>query len=164
VYRKLPRDAPLGQGEIIADCPIVRWENTGSVQAPQWEAVETLKRVILLTQACDLHHPKTTWVVVGLVHDAQSLVDSGILKAKTIRDQLVRHQVYGWYFLPKGELLDESIVDLRHVQTIPRLLLEQLVADGKRVCALETPYREHLAQHFAATYARIGLPTPYETD
>jgi hypothetical protein len=26
-----------------------------------------------------------------------------------------------------------------------------------------TPYREHLAQHFAVTYSRIGLPEPYGT-
>jgi hypothetical protein len=28
---------------------------------------------------------------------------------------------------------------------------------------LLSPYREHLAQHFAVTYMRIGLPAPFET-
>jgi hypothetical protein len=30
-------------------------------------------------------------------------------------------------------------------------------------CRIVTPDREHLAQHFAVTYMRIGLPDPYET-
>jgi hypothetical protein len=47
--------------------------------------------------------------------------------------------------------------------TAPRAILERLIADGKRVCRVITPYREHLAQHFAVTYMRIGLPAPYDT-
>ena len=42
-------------------------------------------------------------------------------------------------------------------------MLNFLIADGGRVCRIRTPYREHLAQHFAAVYSRIGLPGPYET-
>jgi hypothetical protein len=38
-----------------------------------------------------------------------------------------------------------------------------LRVEGKGVCRLTTPYREHLAQHFGITYMRIGLPEPYET-
>lgn len=47
--------------------------------------------------------------------------------------------------------------------TVPRVVLEKLIADGKRVCQLLPPYREHMAQHFAVTYMRIGLPIPYDT-
>jgi hypothetical protein len=50
------------------------------------------------------------------------------------------------------------------LHTVPRAVLEQLLTDGKRVCRLLSPYREHLAQHFAVTYMRIGLPTPFETE
>ena len=39
----------------------------------------------------------------------------------------------------------------------------KLARQGKRVCRIETPYREHMAQHFSVTYSRIGLPQPYET-
>jgi hypothetical protein len=41
--------------------------------------------------------------------------------------------------------------------------LEGLRDQGKLVCRLITPYREHLAQHFSVTYSRIGLPEPYGT-
>ena len=85
----------------------------------------------------------------------------------TIRDQVRRGLVYGWYFLPAASPsmdVPESIVDLREVHTIHRAVLEQLISSGKRVCRLVPPFREHLAQHFAVTYMRIGLPAPFDTE
>ncbi len=89
-----------------------------------------------------------------------------ILKPGAIRDQVRRGQVFGWYFLPAAPApipLAESIVDLRELHTIERSTLEYLVGSGKRVCAIRTPWREHLAQHFGTTYTRIALPEPYDT-
>jgi hypothetical protein len=34
---------------------------------------------------------------------------------------------------------------------------------GYRSATIKTPYREHLAQHFAVTFSRIALPEPYDT-
>ena len=42
-------------------------------------------------------------------------------------------------------------------------LPDALVDQGKRRGRIRPLYREHLARHFAETYARIGLPQPYET-
>ena len=120
-------------------------------------------RTLVLTQACDLALEKTTRVLVAVVHSARNLVERGVVTAKTVREQIRTHRVYGWYFLPKGSAAEESIVDLRDLHTIPRSMLEKLVCDGNRICRIRTPYREHLAQHFSITYARIGLPEPYET-
>lgn len=74
--------------------------------------------------------------------------------------------VFGWYFLPAMENVarwQESLVDLRDVHSVPRVLLAELVRSGKRIARLPSPYREHLAQHFAVTYMRVALPEPYET-
>lgn len=71
--------------------------------------------------------------------------------------------MYGWYFLPTGDLIAGSLVDLCSVHTIPRSLLEQVVAEGHRITHIATPLREHMAQHFSTTYSRIALPIPYET-
>ena len=60
-----------------------------------------------------------------------------------------------------AELREE--IDLRDVHSVSREVLDHLCQTGKRVCRIITPYREHLAQHFAVTYMRIGLPEPYET-
>ena len=75
-------------------------------------------------------------------------------------------RVHGWYFLPRSAslALPESIVDLWVPHTVRLNVLEQLCREGLRLAHLESLYREHLAQHFANTYSRIGLPMPYETD
>jgi hypothetical protein len=121
-------------------------------------------RVVVLTQACDLAQTKANRVLVATVHEAKVLVDRKILKEGVIRDHVRTHRVYGWYFLPRGGAMQESIVDLRDLHTIPRAMLERLVHEGKRVARIATPYREHLSQHFSTTYSRIGLPEPYETE
>jgi hypothetical protein len=118
---------------------------------------------VLLTQACDLENSKTIRIQVAVVHDAQKLVNAGLLTPRTIVDHVRRHLVYGWYFLPAGDGFPESIVDLRDLHTLPRDLLLELARGGKRVVALISPYREHLAQHFSVTFSRIGLPAPYGT-
>ncbi len=101
-----------------------------------------------------------------MVHNAAHLVQTGRVKEKFIRDNVRKGQVYGWYFLPAHAScpgFPESLVDLRDLHTVPRALLEGLRDQGKLVCRLITPYREHLAQHFSVTYSRIGLPEPYGT-
>lgn len=161
MYRQVDAGAPLTQGDVIDGCPLLVWDEADSAADPR--AGEFVGRIVVLTQACDLAQSKTTRVVTALVHDAKKLVAAGILKSKTIQDQVRLHRVYGWYFLPAGESIDESIVDLRDVHTVPRRLLEGLIRQGNRCCQIASPYREHLAQHFAITYSRIGLPGPYET-
>ena len=150
----------LSQGDVFVDCPLLFREGIGANR----QLVERPIRIIALTQACDLAQGKTSRVVVAVIYDAQRLVDDGVLKAGMIREQIRTHRIYGWYFLPGGSGLPESLVDLRDLHTVPRDLLEELIADSKRVVRLLTPYREHLAQHFATTYARIALPEPYETE
>ncbi|HEX7378978.1 MAG TPA: hypothetical protein VF278_17790 [Pirellulales bacterium] len=164
IYQVRLSEAPLGQGDIIEECPLVFWtserERTGMVR---FQGASSTERVVVLTQACDLANAKTSKVQVAVVHATAELVREGILKAQTIRDHVRRHLVYGWYFLPAGEGNPESIVDLHDIHTVPRELLDEQIRVGHRKSALSTPFREHLAQHFATTYSRIALPEPYET-
>ncbi len=167
MFARVKLDAALTQGDLIENCPLVSIHtgadalNLSDPAIYWWPA-----RVVVLTQSCDLAQPKTDVVLEAQVHDAQKLIDDGVLKAAMIRDQVRRHQVFGWYFLPEvieSVSLTESLIDLRDVHSVPRAVLEQLIADGKRVASLQSPYREHLAQHFAVTYMRIALPEPYRT-
>ena len=155
-----PADA-LTQGDIVDSCPILFWENPPAGSQAQPESGSTRVRVVVLTQACDLAQAKATRVLVAVVHQVQRLVDRGVLQSKVIRDQVRTHRVYGWYFLPAGAAMEESIVDLPDLHTVPRAMLDNLIGDGKRLARIRTPYREHLAQHFSTTYARIGLPEAY---
>jgi hypothetical protein len=167
MYAVPAAEEPLSQGDVLDACPLFGLEVPGTGVDLDAAPVRWRERVIVLTQACDLAQTKATRVLVALLHSAQHLVERGILKAPTIRDQVRRGSVYGWYFLPAASSpipLPESIIDLRDLHTVPRAVLERLIADGKRVCQLLPPFREHLAQHFAVTYMRIGLPAPYETE
>ena len=157
---------PLSQGDILDDCPLVFWKEQAREVAEGDKPQSLESRVIILTQACDLANNKTTRAVVAVVHAAVDLVNAGLLKGNVIRDQVRRHQVYGWYFLPADMTLPgfpESLVDLRDLHTVPKSILEELQGHGKHVGRLVTPYREHLAQHFSVTYSRIALPEPYGT-
>src|SRR5438105_1776188 len=156
----------LSQGDVIDDCPLITIQIWPPDSGPNIASETWTIRVVVLTQACDLAQDKTTRVVVAPVHEAAELVARNILKAGTVRDQVRRGQVFGWYFLPAASApinLAESIVDLRELHTIERRTLEYLVGAGKRVCRIRTPWREHLAQHFGTTYTRIALPESYAT-
>ncbi len=156
---------PLSQGDIIDDCPILFWPDTLERVEDRDEAVSVQHRVVILTQACDLVQKKTKRAVVAIVHDTESLVRTGRLTAGVIRNSVRPGKVYGWYFLPADPsgLFEESLVSFRDLHTVPISILNNLRDRGKHVCRFVTPYREHMAQHLAVTYSRIGLPEPYES-
>jgi hypothetical protein len=167
MYEPLPPGLSLSQGDVIDNCPIFSPGDPSATDGIGSEPTRYQVRAVVLTQSCDLAQSKTSKVVVAVVHSCADLVTHGVLKPATIRDNVRRHQVYGWYFLPTAPepiRLPESIVDLRSLHTVPRAVLEHLIAAGEGVCRLATPYREHLAQHFGVTYMRIGLPEPYATE
>ena len=151
---------PLYQGDIVDGCPLIFWECFQGDGEVIRKPLEIDVRVGVLSQSCDLDNKKSTRVQVAVVHETEYLVEQGVLKAKTIRDTVRLHKMFGWYFLEQSDLLPESIVDFRDLHTVSRLLLDDLVAQGHRVCTIVSPYREHLAKHFADTFSRIALPNP----
>jgi hypothetical protein len=166
MYELPGSDEGLFQGDIIDGCPVFGLDDSGEMIDLESAPVRWRARVLIVTQACDLAQEKVTRVLVAMVHPADELVRQGVLSSSLIRDRVRRGLVYGWYFLPASAPpmgFPESIVDLHDLHTVPRRALQLLVAGGQRVCRLVTPYREHLAQHFAVTYSRIGLPEPYQT-
>lgn len=164
MYSIPPLDSQITQGDLVDQCPLLSLTGQSTSSIKTWDVTQTNQRIVVLSQACDLANSKTTKVQVAVVHEAQWLVQSGVLKATTIREQVRSHRVFGLYFLPEFEGISrESIVDLRDIHTISRALLDQLVVNGQRFARINTPFREHLAQHFAVTFSRIALPEPYET-
>ncbi len=158
-------DAQIEQGDLFTDCPIpILPEPTAA--GVNGKVIVPTSRVVVLTQTCDLVQQKAARATVAIVYPAQLMIDRGVLKSQTIRDQIRPGKMYGWYYLPSDDALSlpETVIDLRDLHTLPIGVLNQLVADGKRVARLVTPFREHLAQHFAVTYMRIALPEPYATN
>lgn len=164
-----PLDAPIDQGDIIDGCPLHHLESfdLASLLAEREleSVVSTYSRIVVLTQTCDLVQKKSSVVLVAAIREAADMVRQGILKAVDVQGPIRGSRVFGWYYLPSFEPsgLPESVVDLRQIHTIHRDLLTALCNHGKRRGRIRPLYREHLARHFAGTYARIGLPQPYET-
>jgi hypothetical protein len=125
IYCDVSPNEPLSQGDILDECPLLFWQ--ASEFGGQMEPVTRLVRVVVLTQACDVAQLKANRILVACVHSARELVERNVLKGKLIREQIRSHRVYGWYFLPAGAVLSESIVDLRDLHTIPRTMLEHLI-------------------------------------
>src|SRR5687768_10321465 len=117
IYQAVTTHVPLSQGDVIDHCPILAWDFEPDAKTAGEPGVFEL-RVIVLTQACDLAQTRSSRVVVAVVHDAQGLVNRGILQAKTITDHIRSHRVYGWYFLPAGPV-PESVIDFRDLHTVP---------------------------------------------
>jgi hypothetical protein len=165
IYSLPGADASVDQGDLIDDCFIlsVREFNLDNNDSPRINVARN--RVLVLTQACDLANHKATNVTVAIVHEAQLIVNQGLLKLTDVRGPVRAARVYGWYFLPADlDLgLDEMIVDLRQLHTVRLDFLAALSQSGRRRARLLSPYREHLAKHFADTFSRIALPEPYET-
>jgi hypothetical protein len=167
IYAGPNSDEPLTQGDVFDGCPVYGIKLTGTPVDLAASPIRWEQRVVVVSQACDLINAKARDAVVAVVHTAQAVVERGELKASTVRDQIRRGLAFGWYFLPTAQApipIPESLIDFRDLHTVPLPVLARLIADGKRVGRLLTPYREHMAQHFAVTYMRIGLPEPMETE
>jgi len=108
IYCDVSPSEPLSQGDILDECPLLFWQASGTGE--QMEPVTRPVRVVVLTQACDLAQLKANRILVACVHSARELVERNVLQGRVIRDQIRTHRVYGWYFLPGGPALSESIV------------------------------------------------------
>ncbi len=165
IYLGPSPDSPIDQGDIVDQCPLTFLTEYDLNFPGQGEIECVPTRVLVLTQTCDLAHQNLTTVTAATVYEAQFIVDQGLLKPADVRGPVRAARVYGWYFLPADSDLglNEMIVDLRQLHTVRLDLLVALSQRGHRRARLLSPYREHLAKHFADTFSRIGLPEPYET-
>jgi hypothetical protein len=166
IYARPDNHNPIDQGDILEGCPIVRLAGDRGPEPTDLQSTYSYYRVIVLTQTCDLANQKAKTAIVGYVANAHEMVRGGVLKAADVKGPIRAGRVFGWYFLPSdGSLgLPEMIVDLRELHTVSLERLTTLCHRGQRLARLQPLYREHLAQHFAITYSRIGLPQPYPTE
>jgi hypothetical protein len=165
IYRLAATEEAIDQGDLIDECPVLRLKAMPPNSASPPEVDFAFRRVIVLTQTCDLANEKVTTANVAEVFDAQFLIDQHLFKPADVKGPLRGGRVWGWYFLPADAALGlgEMVIDLRRLHTVPLDVLRQLCRAGKRSGRMQPLYREHLAKHFADTFSRIGLPRPYET-
>src|SRR5271157_1650248 len=132
IYDLPGSDALLDQGDLIDNCLIlsIREFNLDSEDPPRINVA--INRVLVLTQTCDLANRKATNATVVVVHEAQFIIDQGLLKPADVRGPVRAARVYGWYFLPADSDLglNEMIADLRQLHTVRLDLLFALSQRG----------------------------------
>jgi hypothetical protein len=165
IYQLQIPDEAIDQGDLIDGCPVIRLTGFLPDRLQTANMKLDLHRVVVLTQTSDLANDKAENAVLASAFEAQYLVDQKVLKPADIKCPLRGGRIWGWYFLQADAAfgLGEMITDLRRLHTVPLHLQRELCRVGKRRARLQTPCREHLANHFGDTFSRIGLPRPYET-
>lgn len=144
IYQRPSPNDPLDQGDIVDGCPILQIAGFDPQNAAAPKVACSTHRVVILTQTCDLATQKTQRVTVAIVHAAQFLVDQTIVKAAEVRGPIRAGRVFGWYFLPRSDefALEESIVDLRQLYTIPVDVIQTLCSLGRRKARIQPLYGE----------------------
>lgn len=183
-YEIVSASTRLSQGDIILNCPILRWtpkpielEFTQETQLLKSRIEVAQADVIVMTQACDLEQDKVSDVIlcphISLEKYREYWEKNGEIKegkkpnakqwTKTCKD-ISNGYTWNLAMLNEGSAgeitLTHRVVDFHSVYTVPREILELLLK--KRNCSrlrLLPPYREHLSQAFARFFMRVGLPT-----
>ena len=184
-YEVVGPDVRLTQGDIIVECPLLKWQLDDTVEGESkvsgerlFKAAKGIKAdVVVMTQACDLEQGKVSDVVLCPCRPL-SRYKPAWEEAERARRQNPTNKAwaafcddikngYVWNLfmmdsLQEGETATEHrIVDFHSVYTEPRAFLDTLVAErGTKRLRLLPPYREHLSQSFARFFMRVGLPAP----
>jgi len=173
--------APITQGDIIMNCPVVAWKEgaptttDSSLEEMLRASVEYIEiDTVTMTQACDLEQKKVQYVILCPHYSLSDyeqqwkndMIRSGqnpTTKAWKSHIEDIRQGAM-WHFSMLNESteanlrMDIRIADFREVFNLPRDFLEDwLKQQGKRLRLLP-PYREHLSQAFARFFMRVGLP------
>ena len=182
-YAPASQDAPLDQGDIIFDCPVVSWkdhvliaQDDGMTDALKGEIELAKEDVVVMTQTCDLAQGKIHYVIL-CPHCSLSEYREDWERIQEKRDQnptdrswakhmtdIAAGQIWNRSMLNSEEgeehNMDHRIVDFHEVFSLPRSFLESwILAENPERLRLRPPYREHLSQAFARFFMRVGLPT-----
>ena len=182
-YEVADANTKLTQGDIILNCPVVRW-SPNPLELKTEKEIEYLKSsveaiqtdVIVLTQACDLENNKVKEVILcphlsleGYKEEWEELMkqrgQTKLAKAWTRYCEDIKNgYVWNLAMLNEGSVgdfnLTHRVVDFSEIYTLPRTFLESLLQNRNQSrLRLRPPYREHLSQAFARFFMRVGLPT-----
>ena len=160
IYTRPQSDAAIDQGDLIEQFPVVEIRDFRVDAADRPDLDSATRRVIVLTQTCDLANNRIKTANIAEVFEGSFLIGQGVFKPADVRGPVRGGRVWGVYFLPADPALGltEMIVDLRRLHTVRLNQLVDWRAAGRRLARVQPLYREHLARHFAETFGRIGLP------
>ncbi len=124
---------------------------------------------IVLTPACDISNSKADYIqivkvgAINIIQEVQEIInlDKPLSKSKQsklenkIKD-LVRNKSSRFHYLPKfGPILQESIVDFQHVQSV---LCEKFSDNYEFQGNISSTFYKDLVNRFSSNYSRQGSP------
>lgn len=163
----------ITQGDILLNCPLLipnypseelTTEDIEKLNKPD-AVIDTdvfFHNIIILNQACDLEvregkdKPKLSMVMVAPLQDARlSNMGKGSLQkiAKLDRTEL-------FLLEPSYEniKMGYQVINFDTVLTIPWKLLNAFSKLQEHRLRIKSPYTEHLSQHLANHFGRVGVP------
>jgi hypothetical protein len=188
-YEEVSKETPLTQGDILYDFPLpVIVENE---DYPFFKAGVGFFDVILMTQACDLEQGKIDQlsfcvieplndIIAGMMRnemgpdlDLNNLSANQKKRPPKLLEELKKGQHLNFHLLNRNISggndttidMDYKVVLLKDTFKMPFIAAQLNLANYTKPSRLRLlpPYREHLAQAYANTYSRIGLPMDINT-
>lgn len=158
----------LRQGDVICGCPVYRADTLPS--GGEMDVTIELRDLIVMTQSCDLQkgREKVRQVVfcnAPLLSSVKAQAGH-VLANKNNREHLAKFALHGFHplkaFQSKDVSRDWAVVEFSEVVTLPLPYVRQIAGGAGKRLRLVSPYRELLAQRFAHSFARIGIPDRLE--
>jgi hypothetical protein len=156
----------LEQGDIISHCPIYSPAFPSSPDQPVTEIEEFSYDVIVMSQTCDLvmDREKLSHVVLCPLQSQSEIANSlgHPLANKGALKNAVKHKEPAFFVLAESNherlLREISVVHFRQVYTLPVGFLRAIAEQRGERLRLCSPYKEALANRFAAFFGRVALP------
>ncbi|KAB2395990.1 hypothetical protein [Bacillus cereus] len=177
-YEEVAGTSNVTQGDILKNfpVPVIIDKDEYPFFKPQGAKYD----VIVMTQACDLENNKVDYVTLCPVEPLENVIKaiagqensdlnySGLSSKQKkiperIVDRLKKGEYLNFYLLNqhKGTANEGyRVVILKQMFQVPVAAMKKLISSHEEPIRVRLlpPYREHLAQAYANTFSRIGLP------
>jgi len=161
-WYEISQGPALMQGEILRNCPVLLQTIQPQWPMPPQAELEVKIReydLVVMTHSCDLANDKVQEVLLAKLVAWTDAVEQGVrqgnefIKSAKFRRQLIDGTVPSLSLFHKREeepKLPWSVVDFHRLFVLPKTFVTQFAGSTGPRLRLRSPYREHLAQHFAA--------------
>lgn len=166
-WYEVTKGSTLCQSDLLMGCPVPKVSTTVFPLPDELDIISGEFDLIVLTQSCDLENSKVDEVLLALVQNYETLLQTeGLsnpyIKGRKFREGLVKGDQPAYSLLPErsdAPALNWSLVDFHQLFTLPKDYVERFADSCGPRLRLVPPYREHLAQAFARYMMRVGLPS-----
>jgi len=155
-WYEIVTDQSLQQGDILEEfSKLVSVPESGYV-------VQEIYNLIVITQSSDIAEDKTRYLLLCPIWTREEIERTDLMFFASGRlGVLEDYRIVGYYPIKECKLLDFErpwrVVQFQRVFEIDKQAVMNHVARRQHLRLLP-PYREHMSQHLARFFMRVGLP------